>query len=183
MHSIAKRHIRFFLISGDVAFIVATRRFSMRYRLVVALIVMAGLIPISAFSQAKALRTPDGQPDLQGIWSFATITPFERPAELAGKEFFTPKEAADYEQEILKRNNMDRRDGPAETDVRRAYNDFWWDRGTRIVKTRRTSLIIDPPDGRIPRLLRPRKKHKRNRKTPILGMESNDPRNLLCKHG
>ena len=124
----------------------------MRYRLVVALIVMAGLIPISAFSQAKALRTPDGQPDLQGIWSFATITPFERPAELAGKEFFTPKEAADYEQEILKRNNMDRRDGPAETDVRRAYNDFWWDRGTRIVKTRRTSLIIDPPDGKIPPL-------------------------------
>src|SRR2546422_10082500 len=124
----------------------------MRYRLVVALIVMAGLIPISAFSQAKALRTPDGHRDLQGIGSFATITPFERPAELAGKEFFTPKEAADYEQEMLKRNNMDRRDGPAETDVRRAYNDFWWDRGTRIVKTRRTSLIIDPPDGKIPPL-------------------------------
>src|SRR5216117_3986802 len=57
----------------------------MRYRLVVALIVMAGLIPISAFSQAKMLRTPDGQPDLQGIWSFATITPLERPAELAGR--------------------------------------------------------------------------------------------------
>src|SRR5437773_10640486 len=104
MHSIAKRHILFFLISGEVSFIVAKRRLAMRYRLVVALIVMAGLIPISAFSQAKMLRTPDGQPDLQGIWSFATITPLERPAELAGKEFFTPKEAADYEQEILKRN-------------------------------------------------------------------------------
>src|SRR5262245_12577763 len=95
-------------------------------------------------------RTPDGQPDLQGIWSFATITPLERPAELAGKEFFTEKEAADYEAEIRTRNNMDRRDGSAEADVGRAYNDFWWDRGTRVVKTRRTSLIIDPADGKIP---------------------------------
>jgi len=149
----------------------------MRYRLVVALIVMAGLIPISAFSQAKALRTPDGQPDLQGIWSFATITPLERPAELAGKEFFTPKEAADYEQEILKRNNMDRRDGPAETDVRRAYNDFWWDRGTRIVKTRRTSLIIDPPDGKIPPLTAAAKERQKERQNANLGHEFDGPEN------
>src|SRR6059036_3718559 len=53
-------------------------------------------------------HTPDGKPDLQGVWSFATITPLERPAELAGKEFFTPQEAVDYERELLKRNNMDR---------------------------------------------------------------------------
>ena len=149
----------------------------MRYRLVVALIVMAGLIPISAFSQAKALRTPGGQPDLQGIWSFATITPFERPAELAGKEFFTPKEAADYEQEMLKRNNMDRRDGPAETDVRRAYNDFWWDRGTRIVKTRRTSLIIDPPDGKLPPLTAAAKERQKERQNANLGHEFDGPEN------
>src|SRR5437867_11619054 len=84
--------ILFCLISGDVSFIVATRRFLMRYRLVVALIVMAGLILISAFSQAKALWTPDCRPDLQGIWSFATMTPFERPDVLAGQDYLTPKE-------------------------------------------------------------------------------------------
>lgn len=149
----------------------------MRYRLVVALIVMAGLIPISAFSQAKALRTPDGQPDLQGIWSFATITPLERPAELAGKEFFTPKEAADYEQDLLKRNNMDRRDGSAEADVRRAYNDFWWDRGTRIVKTRRTSLVIDPPDGKIPPLTAAARERQKERQNANLGHEFDGPEN------
>src|SRR2546428_2091601 len=109
------------------------------------------VVTIPAASQTRSIqRTADGRPDLQGVWSFATITPLERPAELASKEFFTPQEAVDYERELLKRNNMDRRDGPVEEDVRRAYNDFWWDRGSRIVKTRRTSLINDSPDGKIP---------------------------------
>src|SRR2546422_6800562 len=149
----------------------------MSYRLVVALIVMAGLIPISAFSQAKALRTPDGQPDLQGIWSFATITPLERPAELADKPFFTEKEAADYESDVLKRNNMDRRDGTAEADVGRAYNDFWWDRGTRIVKTRRTSLVIDPPDGKIPSLTAAGRERQAERQAANRGHEFDGPEN------
>jgi hypothetical protein len=94
--------------------------------------------------------TPDGQPDLQGVWGFATITPFERPNELAGKQFFTEKEAVEYEKDFLQRNNRDRRDGPIEADVSRAYNDFWWDSGNKVVPTRRTSLIIDPPDGKLP---------------------------------
>jgi hypothetical protein len=97
-------------------------------------------------------RTPWGHPDLQGIWSTATITPFERPAEFAGKEFLTEQEAADFERRTLERTNRDRRDGGADTDVSRAYNDFWWDSGTRVVPTRRTSLVVDPPDGRIPAL-------------------------------
>ena len=108
----------------------------------------AGLTSGSA--GAQALRTLDGQPDLQGIWSFATITPLERPADLAGKEFFTEQEAVEYEKQTRERNDKDRRDGPAEADVGRAYNDFWWDPGTKVVKTRRTSLVIDPKDGRIP---------------------------------
>jgi hypothetical protein len=95
-------------------------------------------------------RTPDGQPDLQGIWSYATLTPLERPRELAGKEFFTEKEVADYEKSLLDKNNRDRRDGGAEADLARSYNVAWSDSGTHIVKTRRTSLIIDPPDGRMP---------------------------------
>jgi hypothetical protein len=74
----------------------------------------------------------------------------ERPPELAGKPSFTEAEALAYEKQILQRNNMDRRDGGAEADVGRAYNDFWWDRGTRVVSTLHTSLVIDPADGRIP---------------------------------
>ena len=72
----------------------------------------AGQVPPK---NAASLRTPDGQPDLQGTWSFATVTPLERPNNLANKEFFTEKEAADYEKETLERNNKDRRDGPAES--------------------------------------------------------------------
>jgi hypothetical protein len=100
----------------------------------------------------KAPRTSWGHPDLQGTWSTATITPFERPADLAGKEFFTELEAKEFERATLARTNRDRRDGGAEADVARAYNDFWWDSGTRVVPSRRTSLVVDPPDGRIPPL-------------------------------
>src|SRR5712692_10451378 len=98
-------------------------------------------------------RTPDGQPDLQGIWTNATITPLERPRELAGKQFFTEQEAAEYEKQVLQHNNADRRDNrETDADVALAYNDSWYDRGTKVVPTRRTSLIVDPPDGRIPAL-------------------------------
>ncbi len=97
-------------------------------------------------------RTPDGQPDLQGIWTNATITPLERPPELAGKPFLTEKEAAEYEKEVRQRSNTDRRNVPAEVDVSLAYNDAWYDRGTKVVGTRRTSLIVDPQDGRVPPL-------------------------------
>jgi len=96
-------------------------------------------------------RTPDGQPDLQGVWTNVTITPLERAPNLAGKEFYTPAEARQFEKETVDRNNADRRDGGAQADLSRAYNDAWYDRGTRVVETLRTSLVIDPPDGRIPR--------------------------------
>jgi hypothetical protein len=97
-------------------------------------------------------RTPDGDPDLQGTWSTATLTPLERPADLAGKPFFTEQEAAEYEKQFLQQANRDRRDGGADTDVSRAYNEFWFSRGSHLVATRRTSLIVDPPDGKIPPL-------------------------------
>src|SRR5919109_2484275 len=131
----------------------------------------------SAAGQIKqtALRSPDGRPDIQGIWSFATLTPFERPAELAGKEFFTEQEAAEYEREVIERNNMDRRDGGAARDVERAYNDFWWDRGTRVVKTLRTSLIIDPRDGRIPPLTAAAKERQAERRAAASGHEFDGP--------
>ena len=95
-------------------------------------------------------RTPDGQPDLQGVWAMATLTPLERPAEFAGKEFLTEQEAAAYEKRTLDQLNSDRRDGSADADLRRNYNEFWRDRGSKVVASHRTSLIVDPPDGRIP---------------------------------
>jgi hypothetical protein len=112
--------------------------------------VVLALVGSAAVNAQAALKTADGVPDLQGTWSFATLTPFERPASLAGKEYFTPKEAEDFEKATLDGRNMDTREGGASQDVERAYNDFWWDFGSKVVWTRRTSLVIDPPDGRIP---------------------------------
>lgn len=97
-------------------------------------------------------RTSDGRPDLQGIWTNATITPLERPRELADKVFFTEEEAAAYEARAGQRNDADRRSGDRGADLAVGYNAFWWDRGTRVVSTRRTSIVVDPPDGRIPAL-------------------------------
>jgi hypothetical protein len=97
-------------------------------------------------------RTADGQPDLQGVWTNATITPLERPADLAGKAFFTPGEAAAYEKRVVENANVDRRRSDISADVGLAYNEAWWDRGTHVVKTLRTSLIVDPADGKLPAL-------------------------------
>jgi hypothetical protein len=97
-------------------------------------------------------RTPDGKPDLQGVWTNVTLTPLERPPELKDKAVFTPAEAAQYEKDVIQRNNADRRDGSAEADVGRAYNNFWYDRGNKVIPALRTSLIVDPADGRIPPL-------------------------------
>ena len=95
-------------------------------------------------------HTPDGQPDLQGVWDTASLTPLERPAELGGKQFFTQDEASAYEKKQNQEQNRDRRDGGHETDAGRAYNEAWFDRGTKVAENLRTSLIVDPPDGRIP---------------------------------
>jgi hypothetical protein len=104
-----------------------------------------------ATTSAKAwspARTPDGQPDLQGVWTNATITPFERPAALADKAFLSDKEAQDAEQQAAtRRATAD--DAPPPGSVG-SYNDFWFDSGSRVVSSRRTSLVIDPPDGKVP---------------------------------
>jgi hypothetical protein len=101
---------------------------------------------------AQVPRTPDGHPDLQGIWTNATVTPFQRPKELGSKQFFTADEAAQFEKQRVQQGNADLIEGPrgASDLARRAYNNFWTDRGTHVSKTMRTSLVIDPPDGRVP---------------------------------
>src|SRR6266850_8102727 len=128
----------------------------MSHRFSVSVGALVLLVPLAVFAQtAKPWtppKTPDGKPDLQGIWTTSTLTPLERPADLAGKEFFTEKEAAEYERRLLEQGNRDRRGGSREADVAGAYNEFWFERGSKIVGSRRTSLVVDPPDGRIPAL-------------------------------
>ena len=113
----------------------------------------AALTATSGANKWAAPRPVDGQPDLEGVWSNATLTPLERPPELAGKEFLTEKEAAEYEKRVAQNYDADRRPArETEADVARAYNDAWYDRGKTIVGSRRTSLIVDPADGRVPPL-------------------------------
>jgi hypothetical protein len=99
-----------------------------------------------------APRTADGQPDLQGIWSNASLTPFERPKEFAGREFFTEEEAAEFTKTVLDQSNRDRRGATPQEDVNGAYNEAWFDRGTKVASNLRTSIVVDPPDGRVPPL-------------------------------
>ncbi len=98
-------------------------------------------------AQPTVPRTPWGHPDLQGTWNNSTITPLERPARFAGREFLTEEEARAMDAAAA--TQYDERPANSAQDVDAAYNQVWWDRG-RTVGTRRTSLIVDPPDGRLP---------------------------------
>jgi hypothetical protein len=109
----------------------------------------------------SAQRTPDGHPDLQGIWTNATITPLERPAALAGKPTLTDTEAAFLEKKAAQ--DLQDVDGKSEHPLLAAagsngtggYNVLFIDRGSEFARVdglKRTSLIIDPPDGKVPAL-------------------------------
>src|SRR2546427_7223433 len=115
-------------------------------------------IATAAWSQTpgKEWRTPWGDPDLQGSWSNATTTPLQRPGKYAGRETLTPEERRALDQQT--KLGTDQRAAPGtEDDLAGAYNALWWDRG---FSDGRTSLIYDPPDGRIPPLSAAAKKRK-----------------------
>src|SRR5216683_576521 len=100
----------------------------------------------SAAPSRSVLRTPWGDPDLQGIWSNATTTPLERPNQFGGKQEFTAEEAEQIDQEQSKVRSTDNapRSGDPGT-----YNEAWWERGKLL---KQTALVVDPADGRIPSL-------------------------------
>jgi len=120
----------------------------MRYRI---LGVLAAVVAAASLVGAKGTWTPshtsDGQPDLQGYWTNATFTPVERPAELAGKEFFTPEEAEAYRRKRELEENSQSKD-----DIH--YDNVIWqsENYSKVVSRSRTSLIYDPPDGKVPPL-------------------------------
>jgi hypothetical protein len=139
---------------------------------VLSAVIVAGSVaglPLAAQSRSTAAapakkawappRTPDGAPDLQGMWTNATITPFERPRALADKPFLTEAEAAALERQSAERRE-ENDSHPRPGDVG-SYNEVWFDAGTKVVGTRRTSLVTDPPDGRVP--LKPEAEAARDR--------------------
>ena len=101
-----------------------------------------GLAIVAAAQTGAPARTPDNRPDLQGTWYFGSATPLERPQEFEGKPILTPDEAAAFEQREADR-------------IRRTptvHAPEWLDYGTKVGPDLRSSLIIDPPDGRVPAL-------------------------------
>jgi hypothetical protein len=121
---------------------------SRRVLVILGCVLLAAATVGAQAKKSSVPRTADGRPDLQGMWDFAQLTPFERPGDFAGKEQITEEEAEEFAQKRIETTHKDNRDGGAAADLERAYNDFWWDFGTRIHK--QTSLVVDPPDGRIP---------------------------------
>ena len=137
----------------------------MTVRSLVAAVVVVGtavaVAPVPAPGQEAATRTPWGHPDLQGTYTNKTITPLQRPADLAGRDLLSAEEVANLEQEVVNRNAdlaarpARRTEATVSVDVGEDgapgfYNNFWLDRGT--MSTGRTSIIVDPPDGRLPAL-------------------------------
>ena len=110
------------------------------------------VLPVIASAQsprtAAVARTAWGDPDLQGVWDYGTITPMERPDEFAGKEVLTIEEAAELEAAAVR--NFANADRPPREGSVGGYNLFWRDYRSNVVVGRRTSLVVDPPDGKIP---------------------------------
>ena len=117
------------------------------------------LVPVlfaqsSSAPSSEIPRTEYGHPDFQGTFTFRTITPLNRPPELADKAVLTPEEAAEWEAYENQRQNrdliIDSVGGAGYPPGVISYNEFWYERGSETIESRRTSLIYDPPNGRVP---------------------------------
>ena len=118
---------------------------------VIAVVVLAPMIAAAQSPNATtAPRTPWGQPDLQGVWDFAILTPMERPAALAGKETLTDEDVASIVAQSAQLTQFLSERGVA--GATGTYDEFWFDFGTDVSADRRTSLVVDPTNGRIPPL-------------------------------
>src|SRR5215510_1539838 len=112
------------------------------------------------------------RPVFDGIWNSATATPLERPAQLKDKAFFTPEEAAQWERQVAENNQEPSSQTPSRNTGTGTYNTIYREFGTRTVKTLRTSIVTDPPDGRIPALTPEAAAVKRRRLEAIKNAES-----------
>ena len=126
----------------------------------VAVLIAPSLTLAQSGNTDMPLRTPDGHPDISGIFTFRTLTPLERPAALEGQDTLSAEDAAQFEASERVRLNRDLFDpvdgAPSAGYQSRAeggvlsYNEFWYERGIELTSDKRTSLVIDPPEGRIP---------------------------------
>jgi len=123
------------------------RKRTTRQKLLVALVAACFVPPAACQSHAPAAGAHAG---FEGIWNSATATPLERPAQFKGKEFFTPEEAAAWERRAASRRQDPKPEVAAKTFA--SYNNLFYETGTKLLKSLRTSIITDPPDGRIPAL-------------------------------
>jgi len=126
----------------------------------VAVLIAPSLTLAQSGNTDMPLRTPNGHPDISGIFTFRTLTPLERPAALEGQDTLSAEDAAQFEASERVRLNRDLFDpvdgAPSAGYQSRAeggvlsYNEFWYERGIELTSDKRTSLVIDPPEGRIP---------------------------------
>ena len=125
-----------------------------RFRAPLTSAVLVSLATVALASAAAAqseLRTPDGYPDLQGLWNYSTATPMQRPDDLAGRDTLTAEEAAEWEQALAERRRAGDSTSPtASLEARVSYEQAIWFEQGNTLERQRTSLIIDPPNGRIP---------------------------------
>ncbi len=147
------------------------------------LVVLAGLLaaPVQAqlVESGGFARTEHGHPDLQGTYTYRTLTPLNRPAELLGREVLSEEEAAEWEAFENRRQNrdliIDSVGGAGYPPGVISYNEFWYERGVETIRDRRTSLIYDPPDGRMPALNesgRERARSRADRRANSIGPEA-----------
>ena len=124
----------------------------MSRRLLTTFVVVLTCGATTAFVSAQknaVPQTPWGEPDLQGTWTNQTLTPLERPANMANKQFYTKDEAAAAEKRAAEQR-LSGEDAPPRPGDVGTYNRFWAEPGTRIVGSLATSLVVEPADGRVP---------------------------------